>query len=409
MAAKITHITTLTGARFLAALMVALMHYQLAGLIHLPFPLDSFISIGGLGVSFFFILSGFILTYNYAHVFTSSVSWQAYRAFIWARFARIYPMYLVALGLMTILLVAQFILAPHLPGTAIFADPALTIKTWLANLLLIQVYSSKPAYQQTWDAPAWSISAEFFFYAIFPFFLSWVAKRFQGARLLTLATSLLVIELAVYALGFTTIYYSPSRNEAALYDLLIVRMPIFRIWQFFSGCTLGLMFLAAREKGIQIPAGARNIGLISSLSLIAASSFLPTEYSANSTNQAIFVLTMFRQFSLYTLPFLVIIASLGWGRTVLSRLLEHPAMMLLGEASYGFYILHWIPFSLLVALRAVIPISDFLAWGVLGGTIIVSVATLLYIEKPARNALRRIGGRVSEISSPLTKAEAFDK
>src|ERR1700722_13625137 len=85
-------IRSLTGARFIAALLVVCFHF----VPHAPTWMNSIIRNGYLGVPFFFVLSGFILTYNYA---SDSQRQIGARSFWVARFARIYPIYLVSLVL----------------------------------------------------------------------------------------------------------------------------------------------------------------------------------------------------------------------------------------------------------------------------------------------------------------------
>src|SRR5215203_4532966 len=88
-------IPQLTFTRFLAAISIVLFHY--AALIF-PFnipELHYFISHANLGVSYFFVLSGFILSFVYDAEFFSKPG--ALKKFFIARFARIYPVYLIAL------------------------------------------------------------------------------------------------------------------------------------------------------------------------------------------------------------------------------------------------------------------------------------------------------------------------
>src|SRR5580698_8802877 len=85
-------IRSLTGARFVAALLVVCFHFVPLA----PGWVNSILRNGYLGVPFFFVLSGFILTYNYASDPQQRI---VARSFWMARFARIYPIYLVALVL----------------------------------------------------------------------------------------------------------------------------------------------------------------------------------------------------------------------------------------------------------------------------------------------------------------------
>lgn len=74
---------------FFAAIFVVLFHYS-EGVI----PFGPQLSSGYLGVDLFFVLSGFILMYNYADKATTQPAF--YRVFLNARIARIYPAFILA-------------------------------------------------------------------------------------------------------------------------------------------------------------------------------------------------------------------------------------------------------------------------------------------------------------------------
>jgi len=113
-----------------------------------------------MGVDLFFILSGFILSHNYLRQF-ERVSLRDYRRFLEARLARVYPVHLATLLFLTV--VAVF--AAH-------ADKPLNgshynLSNWIANVTLIQTW---PGFSNSlsWNYPAWSVSAEWFAYLLFP-------------------------------------------------------------------------------------------------------------------------------------------------------------------------------------------------------------------------------------------------
>jgi peptidoglycan/LPS O-acetylase OafA/YrhL len=118
---------------------------------------------GGYGVSFFFVLSGFILAYVYWDDFQGGVTRPAYRRYAVARFARIYPAYV--LGLLLITFLYDFINWKMARGVRLSAEP---VTSWLMNLFALQTFSLSYATQQVWNGPAWSISTEFGFYILCP-------------------------------------------------------------------------------------------------------------------------------------------------------------------------------------------------------------------------------------------------
>jgi len=155
----------ITSLRFFAAFHVALFHMKEMGVITSPGWLKSFAGIGYVGVSFFFVLSGFILVYTYAgRTLNLRDFWQA-------RFARIYPAYLFSL----VLFFPFFYfgaLKMHVPFFY-FAEQHFTLS---AVLVLLLLQSWVPQAALSWNAVAWSLSVEAFFYAIFPFALNRFGK-----------------------------------------------------------------------------------------------------------------------------------------------------------------------------------------------------------------------------------------
>ncbi|MCE2765310.1 MAG: acyltransferase, partial [Fimbriimonadaceae bacterium] len=95
----------LTSVRFFAAFMVVLYHYEKLIADFFPAPIKNAIHHGFVGVSFFFILSGYILGSNYYDKFSDSSNSPMEKKrqridFFWARLARIYPLYLVSILVM---------------------------------------------------------------------------------------------------------------------------------------------------------------------------------------------------------------------------------------------------------------------------------------------------------------------
>ncbi len=101
---KKSKLDSLTGLRGIVALWVVLFHLvQYFPIIDFPI-----IKAGWLGVDFFFVLSGFVLAYNYYHWFSDKVELKSYKKFIWLRIARIYPVHIITLLAMLAIYWAMF-------------------------------------------------------------------------------------------------------------------------------------------------------------------------------------------------------------------------------------------------------------------------------------------------------------
>jgi peptidoglycan/LPS O-acetylase OafA/YrhL len=162
----VTQIQALTGLRAFLAIWVVTRHlfhaFDAGPFFDLGMSVPLFDK-GYLGVDGFFILSGFILAYNYAN--DSNGRPFSYREFISARFARVYPVHFVCLfAAAAMILFKEHHLHKHIIGT----DQT----TWLGfaqNLVLLNAWSLKTI--TGWNDVAWSVSAEWFAYVFFPLFV----------------------------------------------------------------------------------------------------------------------------------------------------------------------------------------------------------------------------------------------
>jgi peptidoglycan/LPS O-acetylase OafA/YrhL len=164
------NLPALTISRFFAAALVVIFHYP-NKLAIFPASISNF---GYEAVTFFFILSGFILTYNHA---TSAGLNLPLGAFLRARLARIVPAYWLAL-----LIAAPFTLAGVLRSGVDFD----------LGLVPLMLQSWKPHASLLWNPPAWSLSNEMFFYAIYP--ITWtIWLRLEWKKSIAISWALIVL------------------------------------------------------------------------------------------------------------------------------------------------------------------------------------------------------------------------
>ncbi len=375
------HLRPLTSVRFLAALAVLVLHF---GLISTADSRGRFMGLaqhGRAGVSFFFVLSGFILTFNYRDWFRGQVSGKLLRRFAQARFARVYPMHVVALVAITpvVLWVLSTDQMLWVPADAVHRRQL--VPSWLASLLLLQVYIPTITYEKLWNLPSWSVACEAFFYATFPFFTAFVLERFRTRRgLLLLAGACWVLEVGALLAARHIILRHHDANEASeLLDSLVYKMPFFRVWEFFIGCCAGAIFLTSRPKTLNSRRGrdvVLGLSLLGVLMVVAA------------TMKHLPLTDVLYWYGLYTPLFALIIVVLGSGPTFLSWLMDRPLMVLLGEASYSLYLIHWIAILALNRLYGIHQTPIALTIGIAACCVAASVLCLKFIESPARRFLR---------------------
>lgn len=177
-------IAPLTSMRGIAALAVVVYHFSGNFLPNLDLASTTgLVSKGYLWVDFFFVLSGFILSHAYADRFRDRVTWASFRAFIDARFARIYPLHFLVLIGFLLLELTKLALIDLEWGQRVdqpFGESK-NAYGFVLNVLLLQT-SGLQAYP-TWNGPAWSIGAEFVAYLLFPLLTVLVVRQSGSLRL----------------------------------------------------------------------------------------------------------------------------------------------------------------------------------------------------------------------------------
>ena len=215
-------ISALTGLRFIAALGVVLFHFQTYDLHAFSSAFVPLIAFGSNGVGIFFILSGYVIAFNYLDWFQDGLDRRG--TFLWARVTRITPMHLIGLALMTPVTLLSFQSDPREPVS-------ISAISWLLNLLHIQGWIPSPSFN-TWNLPSWSISAEMFFYFVFPVFAFGVLRHIRTTKSVSILIGCLFLIGGVFV--GVLLHALPAQHVEG-----IAYSPIVRVWEFFIGCVLG--------------------------------------------------------------------------------------------------------------------------------------------------------------------------
>jgi peptidoglycan/LPS O-acetylase OafA/YrhL len=275
---------------------------------------------GFIGVSFFFILSGFILSLNYDEkLLTRKVT---FREFWVARIARVYPLHLF-----TLLLAVLLGISATETISDFFIDPAPSVVTFLSNATLIQSFIPDAAYFFSYNTPSWSISDEMFFYFAFPF----VVLLFVRNKVL-LRFGLLLF-LCVPAI----MYFWPNENHHKFFYI----NPFFRIVDFLIGIFLHQLY--------KVPAISRLFrSKISAtfLELLAIGAFVVVFAYHN------YVPVLYRYSCYYWVPMSLIIFCFAYQAGAVSRMLSGRVLVLLGEISFSFYLIHQLVIRFMVDKNA---------------------------------------------------------
>ncbi len=349
---SVVRLNSLTAVRFFAAIYVVLFHFS-GRTIRFWDQIGS----GYLGVDLFFVLSGFILMYNYGDRATTEAAF--YRLFLSARIARIYPAFILA-----------FILAtPAVISFALFRHPPVeawtkTVVAGLATLSMVHAWFPRLAFY--WNFPSWSVSDEMFFYLCFPM-LAVLLKRFgeRWSLLLALACVLLAPGLLAFVIVKTGL---PITNLSTLQIT-----PILRLSQFVMGMAVGRIFLLRQHR----PRLGRIWGILATTLAMCTAAFLPS-------------IPYFLRIFLTTPVFAMLIYALARCErpSAPKKTLALGGLVLLGDASYSIYILQWPLFYMLGWSVTAMTGQHLLSFLVL--LVGASIASLKLVEEPLRRRILRV-------------------
>lgn len=355
---KPREIGALTGLRGVAAVWVLAFHIAEQPNGTASSLADILARAGYIGVDLFFVLSGFVIAENYQHFFRPW-DFPKYWRFQVARLGRIYPVHLVML-LGTLAIVAVAALAGYQRTTAgVDYSP----EAFIANLLLIQAWGW-PHY--SWNWVAWTISAEWFAYLLFPF-----AAYAVFSRVATKSARILVVVVIYAVMLSVSTWVGPARIELSLLRVT-------------AGFTSGVVvWLWTRDRPPSEIAG----GL---MAFIAIGGLVAT----------IILLSAFRMADggFWPAPwFVLLVLGVSGDRGPIARVLSSVPAIFFGRISYSLYMVHsWVLIAVrtFVASRVDASLYDIVVL-LLVPTISFAVATVMFlvIEEPFRKRAKGLARR----------------
>ncbi|MHB1021855.1 MAG: acyltransferase family protein [Acidobacteriaceae bacterium] len=346
------NLPALTGIRTLAAINIMLFHFSDPKWFG---PLATVVDHGYAMVNFFFLLSGFILAYNYA----DRAQTLNLRAFWLARFSRLYPVYLVALLISWRMLLAEW----HYHTHALFALGA------IMTPLLIQGWH--PSLATFWNTPAWTLSCEVSFYLLFP----WLIRLPWPKKVERLLLLLLVFWLAALLLPSLYMWIhpdgilTPDRYSYGFWLRAVKLTPPPHFPAFLFG-----IVLARLHTTLQLSHFKR---------FLLAMGSLPAVYLAFlfADHMPYILLHNGLLMPLYAM----VILGLA-GEHFIASIFAFGPLVLLGEASYSLYILHFNLWELIhqYKLLDIVHLGQFDPWLSYVLLILAAVAAYKWVELPGR-------------------------
>lgn len=350
-------IKSLTSFRFVAAFMVYLTH---------SISVFRDYQFGYVGVSFFFVLSGFILVYNYHSKF-AELNKDTIKKFYIARLAKIYPVHLLTL----------FLSIPYMLITYLYFSRAMptgldVVSSFAANILMLHSFIPLPfgTMPYSFNLVSWSLSDELFFYLIFPFIVYILLKfKVNNSALRNLFTAILFFAAIIGVTALSSLF-----REVKAEDWFLYVFPFFRSLDFIMGILIGLIFVTKNK-----PNFVKNKLLFNCLELFSL--VLLVVWIVLSP----YVSLAFR-FSVYYVPiWCLLIFIFAFQRGLISKILSNRWLVFLGEISFSFYMIHLLVINY-VGLLHLGSIPHHVV--TFTGSILLSSVIYVIYEEPIRKKIR---------------------
>lgn len=302
---------------------------------------------GFVGVSFFFVLSGFIIAYNYQRKIEHR---EVSRREFWvARFARVYPLHLATLILS--LLTGGYLLTTNWD----------TILKFMSQLFLVHPFVPQIDYFFSFNSPSWSLGCEQLFYFLFPFLALWLnnTRRLIGVLAVT---------------GFIAIwgmYFTPEEQIRAYWYV----NPLTRLPDFLIGM---LIFQLYDKRAVNW-----NVNQATWFEIGAIILFVVFYYSGSAG----ILPKVYRYSVYYWLPISAVLYVFAINKGRISHFLSNKYLVIGGDISFAMYLIHLFIIELYKSTgwsfpwQVVIPI-------LLCITISCSLLSFYYFEKPMNKYIR---------------------
>ena len=357
----------LTGIRPFASFAVFFFHFGRPLVATAPSPVRALAGSGFVAVSFFYVLSGFVLMLGSRRALADGSFSHA--RFLGRRLARVLPAALLALALL-----APLALHPAW-GRATGAFPAGAPHPALTLLLHVSFLQAwLPSLALTWNLPAWSVSVELAFYLVFPMLARALMSRSPRARLAVAGAAWLAsLTLAAAYVALAPDHAAVGPDTQAPWIDALKFWPPARLPELVSGVALG----AAWSPSWRVPRALGPLA-VAVIVLVLAAGVVPYPILHNAA---------------LVPAFGALLVAVAAARGPVARALSHPVLVTLGRSGYAIYILQMpLMYGVMLATSA-----GLIDWR--GATFFACFATLVvvvalcvrrFVEAPLQARLERL-------------------
>ncbi|MUM24250.1 acyltransferase [Mycobacterium sp. CBMA271] len=370
-------IKALTGLRIIAAVWVVLFHFR--PMLEEAVPafrsaLSPILNCGAQGVDLFFILSGFVLTWNYLDRMGDRWSTRETLHFLWLRLARVWPVYLVTLHLAALWLIFTMHVG-HVPPEPV-VTAGFNAVSYVRQLFLVQLWFQPYFDGSSWDGPAWSISAEWLAYLLFGGLILVIFRMAHATRARSLMVLAVVASMPpIIMLLLTGQFYTPWSWLPRI------------IMQFTAGA-LACAAVSRLKLSHRARQGAGYLALLLIAAIVGALYLLDAHPISRVTDSS----------GLVDVLFVPLVMALAVGIGPLPTLLSTRIMVYGGQISFGLYMVHelvhtgWIWAAKQFELSLKDPGGGWMMIGLLALAVVLSMALYHWVEEPGRRWMRRMVG-----------------
>ena len=380
-----THLSALDGMRFLAVFHIFLYHLEssaYASVDTFPHWLYNLFEHGYISTSFFFLLSGFILSYLYWK--PNGEMAVSRERFWWQRFTRVYPIHIVVLLLtvpVDMFLWHASLDVPPVPISVASAVATATLtQAWYAPLVPL------------WSWPTWALSALVFLYFIMPWLMRLLARLSRAQAMICL------LAMPVISLLPTLLFLDLFPNGAPHHRNWHIQLgstPLFWVTHFVAGMLMSRVFSISRfEQAWRTKSrpwiSAGDFALVGILLLCL------------SEPQSLPWHLILRHGAVMPLH-LIVLYDLALGRGIAARVLSIRPLRFLGATSFSIFIWQNLLMAIGLMIVPALALPKWLAFTVAAvGVLLVAIASTYWIERPLARRLRRwVPGRQA-VQAPVT-------
>lgn len=350
---KSTYFPALTGIRAIAAFMVFIHHYNPFNKAVFGEATFDFFSEFHVGVTVFFVLSGFLITHRYFEFDKIN-----FRQYLINRFARIYPMYFIITTITFLLYIIH-----HLDLNIKF------LGLYILNISFLKGYFDE--FKFSGIAQGWSLTVEEFFYFAAPVFFIFIKKS---------KIFLLILPLLILLFGFYLVFlfgdlnfYGFMKNDGFMLDYTFFG----RVMEFFTGIALSLIVQKSHSFN------TKYITFFGIMAIMISIYCLSVLKVGNGFGTDCILGKIINTFLLPLFGIAPLFFGLIYEKTIVSKVLESRLFVLLGKSSYIFYLIHMGVFA--IAFKKVSDNTVFL-FLMLN---IISIVLYKYIETPINSFIRK--------------------